>query len=107
MLVVFLVVQFATVGLAHQVAQGAAREAARAARAAGGDGLGAAEARGETYARSVGRGFLDDPVVDVRLSGPQAVTAQVTGTARTIVPGLGGRVDVSVTGPVEVFRPDD
>jgi Flp pilus assembly protein TadG len=106
MLVVFLVVQFGTVGLAHQAAQGAAREAARTARAAGGDGLGVAEARGETYARSVGRGFLDNPVADVRLNGDQTVTAQVTGTARTVVPGFGGRVDVSVTGPVEVFRPD-
>lgn len=107
MLVVFLVVQFGTVGLAHQVAQGAAREAARSARASGGAGLTAAEARGTAYARDVGRGFLDGAAVDVRAGAGDTVTAQVTGTARTIVPGFGGRIDVSVSGPVEVFRPDD
>lgn len=109
LLVVFLVVQFSIVGLANQAASGAAREAARAARASGGDpaGFGAAESRGLTFAATVGAGLLDGVEVRVDATGPLQVSAQVIGTARTIVPGFGGRVDVTVTGPVEVFRPDD
>lgn len=108
LLVIFLVVQFSIVGLANQAASGAAREAARAARASGGEpaGFGAAEARGLGFAATVGAGLLDDVVVDVGPAGPLEISARVTGTARTILPGLGGQVDVTVTGPVEVFRPD-
>jgi Flp pilus assembly protein TadG len=109
LIVIFAVVQFSLAYLGDRAAQAAAREAARVARAGAGtpDALAAARTRGAAYATTVGRGVLFDTQVVVVTVGADQVRATVTGRALQVVPGIPApRVDESVQGPVEIFRPD-
>jgi Flp pilus assembly protein TadG len=109
LIAIFAVVQFSLAYLGGRAAQAAAREASRVARAGAGtpDALDAARARGTAYASSVGRGVLFDAQVVVVTVGADQVRATVTGRALQVVPGIPApRVDESVQGPVEIFRPD-
>lgn len=106
---VFVTVQFALTFLGNQAAQAAARETARVARVGGGSAaaLGAARARGLDYAATVGHGVLLDPAVEIRLVGTGEVRATVTGRALQVVPGVPApRLEQTVQGPIEDFRPD-
>jgi len=105
----FVGVQVGQVMLGNQAALAAAREAARVARAGGGDpaALSAAAARGEAYAASIGTGVLRGADVQVvALDGGLTVRATVTAEAYALVPQLGGRITQVAEGPVEVFRGD-
>jgi len=105
----FVGVQVGQVMLGNQAALAAAREAARVARAGGGEpaALAAGAARGEAYAAQVGRGVLTGTAVTVTpVDGGLGVRAVVTGDAYALVPALGGRITQVAEGPVEVFRAD-
>ena len=109
LLLLFMGVQVGQVMLGNQAALAAAREAARVARAGGGDlgALAAAEARGRAYATSIGTGVLQGADVQVvALDGGLTVRATVTADAYALVPQLGGRITQVAEGPVEVFRGD-
>lgn len=106
---IFLVVQFSLAYLGNQVAQAAAREAARDARASGSTDVAsrdAAAAHGLAYAVSVGNGLITNVQVDVVAVGDNQVRAVVTAQAVTIVPWLGGNISQRSQGPLEQFRPD-
>ncbi|MEJ5914818.1 TadE/TadG family type IV pilus assembly protein [Pseudokineococcus sp. 1T1Z-3] len=105
----FAGVQVGQVMLGNQAALAAAREAARVARTGGGDpaALGAAAARGQAYAETVGAGVLRSADVQVVAGdGGLTVRATVTAEANALVPALGGRITQVAEGPVEVFRGD-
>ena len=103
--VIFATVQAALLFLGNQAASAAAREAARVARTS--QDLGAAEARGRSYAAEVGRGVIEDVSVQVSAVGADEVRAVVTGRGIQVVPGIPGlQIEQVVQGPVEEFRPD-
>jgi Flp pilus assembly protein TadG len=112
LVVVLLVVQLALWFHGRQVADAAAREGARVARAAGADGDGwraDAEARAAEIVRTVGPRLLQEARAEAwEQGGLRGVS--VTGTAVQVVPLL-PELTFTVTarfgGPVECFRPDD
>jgi len=67
----------------------------------------AGQARGVEYARTVGRGVLEDPQVQVFLIPGRQGRATVDGHGVAVVPGLPG-LDIHqvAQGPIEEFRPD-
>jgi Flp pilus assembly protein TadG len=109
---VLLVVQFALWFHGRQVADAAAREGARIARAAGADGTGwegDAEGRAEQVIRAVGPQLLQGASARAWEEGDQR-GVEVTGSAVQVIPLL-PELTFSITarfgGPVECFRPDD
>lgn len=104
-LVVFIIVQFALVWHANQIATATAREAARVARSSFDQAT--AESRAEDFLSVVGRGNLRNAVIDVEfLNGGDTVRATVSGRAHEIVPGLTPTVSQVIEGPREQFTPD-
>ena len=108
--IIFATVQAAMLFLGNQAASAAAREAARVARTGGGtpDAIDAGRFRGQTYAETVGKGVLEQPVrVQVGLVPGRQVRAEVDGFGVTVVPGL-PRISIhqAAQGPIEEFRPD-
>lgn len=104
MLVVLLIVQvvlWANATHSAQAAAGAALAAARAETGSAATGQGAAEGAIAQY----GDGPLNGSSVSVS-RGSETVTVTVTGTAQSVLPFFDFPVESSVTGPVEVFRPD-
>ena len=106
MLMILGIVQAGMWWYARQVALTAAQEGARAARAyqaTNEDGT----AKATTYLREVDRGtgsILNDPEVSVRRDG-NTVTVEVRGQVVSLVPGVSVSIDVTSTGPAEVFVP--
>ncbi|MDF1595118.1 MAG: pilus assembly protein [Acidimicrobiia bacterium] len=87
---------------AHQVADGAAREAVDAAQvvtATDGDGIRAAE----WFLDAAGN--LTDPQVTVTRTA-ETVTVEITGRAPRLIPGFDWSVAVRASGPVERFVPE-
>ncbi|KHL11246.1 TadE-like protein [Mumia flava] len=105
MIAILLTVQFALVYLGNQAVSAAAREAGRTARVTG-DTV-AAEARGASYASTVGGGLIDDIDVQVVQVGDDEMRATVTAHAVRLLPFL-GVTDLSeeVQGPIEQFQED-
>src|SRR4051794_25511254 len=106
MLMILGIVQAGMWWYARQVALTAAQEGARAARAyeaSNADGA----AKANSYLSQVDGGtgsILNDPQISVRRSG-DTVTVEVRGHVVTLVPGLSVSIDVTSTGPAEVFVP--
>jgi Flp pilus assembly protein TadG len=99
-----MVVQVAIWAHATHTAQSAAGTALTAARVE----EGSAAAGGQSAENAIadyGGGSLVDPAVSVS-RGTETVTVTVTGTAESLIPGLELPVTASISGPVEVFRPD-
>ncbi|MFF4773004.1 TadE/TadG family type IV pilus assembly protein [Microtetraspora fusca] len=109
--VVLLVVQLALWFHGRQVADAAAREGARIARAAGtsGDWQAAAEAKAEQIVRAIGPKILSGATARAWERGDQR-GVEVTGSAVQVVPllpDLAFTVTADFGGPIECFRPDD
>jgi len=97
--------QFAMWFLGSQVALGAAREGARAARVHTGTAdAGRSAALG--FMAQGGNGWVVDPRVRVD-RGPDTVLVAVQGRAFQLVPGLTLTISQSAGGPVERFRPPE
>ncbi|GII61287.1 hypothetical protein Skr01_13720 [Sphaerisporangium krabiense] len=112
LIVILLVVQFALVFHGRQVADAAAREGARIARAAGTGSpgwRGAAEARARAIVRDVGPRMLGSVTVRAWERGDQrGVTVQGNAVAAVpLLPGMTFTVTSTFGGPIECFRPDD
>ena len=112
LVVILLAVQFTLVFHGRQVADAAAREGARVARAAGADAPNwkqAAEKRARDIVSKIGPQMLQRVAVEAfQRGGERGVT--VRGDAVAAVP-LVGDMSFTVTatsrGPIECFRPDD
>ncbi|MEU8269891.1 TadE family protein [Sphaerisporangium sp. NPDC049002] len=112
LVVILLIVQFTLVFHGRQVADAAAREGARIARAAGTgtEGWqGAAESRARTVVRTVGPKMLQSVVVRAWQRGDQrGVTVEGDAVAVVpLLPGMSFRITSTFGGPIECFRPDD
>jgi len=103
-LLMMLVLVSVHIGLwfhARHVANAAAQEGARAARAAGAidaDG----EASAEQFIHALGSTALTDPTVTVT-RGPTTVTVTVTAKSPVVIPGLILDVRATSTSPIEQF----
>lgn len=104
MFTILFAVQFSLVYLGGQVASGAARESARTARVTGDRGQ--AQAVGERIVRQIGKGVLNNAIVDPRIGAEQA-SVTVSGEASQILPFLPiPRVSETVEGPIERYIQD-
>lgn len=108
--VVLLIVQVTLWFHGRQVADAAAREGARIARAGGESGWeDAAQAKAEQIVRAVGPRLLNGVQVRTWEEGDQR-GVEVTGSAVQVVPLL-PELSFTITsrfgGPIECFRPDD
>lgn len=104
-LMIFLIVQFGLTWHGNQIASAVAREAARVARADGGN-TAAGQQHGESYAAQIGGNGLHDVTVTVVPVGAHEIRATVTGRGIEIVDGFAPQVSQTVQGPIEEFRPD-
>lgn len=111
---ILLVVQLALIFHGRQVADIAAREGARVARAAGvGDDAGnwqaAAESRAREKLRIAGQKIMTNTTVQAWQVGDQrgvTVTGEVA-AAVPLLPGMSFGLTAKFGGPIECFRPDD
>ncbi|MFI6320545.1 TadE family protein [Nonomuraea sp. NPDC050556] len=110
---VLLIVQMALWFHGRQVADAAAREAARVARAAPYDSSGwetDAENKAMDIVRAIGPKLLSNPDVKATEEGVNERFVTVTGSAVQVIPLL-PELTFTITsrfgGPVECFRPDD
>ncbi|GAA4578886.1 hypothetical protein GCM10023194_02960 [Planotetraspora phitsanulokensis] len=108
---VLLIVQMTLWAHGRQVADAAAREGARIARASGESGgwQGEAEAKAEEIVQSVGPELLTGATVTAWEKGDER-GVNVTGTVVQVVPLLPERTFTITShfgGPIECFRPDD
>ncbi|MEU6996999.1 TadE family protein [Nonomuraea sp. NPDC046570] len=111
--VVLLIVQMALWFHGRQVADAAAREGARVARAASFDSSGwegEAEARAKDVVQAIGPRLLSDASAKATSEGVDERWVTVTGSAVQVIPLL-PELTFTVTaksgGPVECFRPDN
>ncbi|WP_344947769.1 TadE family protein [Sphaerisporangium flaviroseum] len=112
LVVILLIVQFTLVFHSRQVADAAAREGARIARAAGtgSDGWqGAAETRARNIVKAVGPKMLQAVAVQAWEKGDQrGVTVEGDAVAVVpLLPGMSFRITSTFGGPIECFRPDN
>ncbi len=112
LIVMLLVVQFTLVFHGRQVADAAAREGARVARAAGADAPGwerVAERRARDIVRNVGPQMLQKVTVEAFQRGDQrGVTVRGDAVAAVpLLPNMSFTVTSTFSGPIECFRPDD
>ncbi|WP_240506706.1 TadE family protein [Thermoactinospora rubra] len=114
LIVILLIVQFALIFHARQVADAAAREGARVARAAGvgegaGDWQGAATQRARTIIGAMGPQILTKASVQPWQRGShRGVTVRGDAVAAVpLLPGMSFRITSTFGGPIECFRPDD
>ncbi|MEO3808798.1 TadE family protein [Sphaerisporangium sp. B11E5] len=112
LIVILLVVQMALVFHGRQIADAAAREGARIARAAGADSggwQGAAESKARSIVRAVGPKMLQGVGVRAWEKGDQrGVTVEGTAVAVVpLLPGMSFKITSTFGGPIECFRPDD
>jgi Flp pilus assembly protein TadG len=101
LLLIMLVVQFALIAHAQNVAEAAAQEGVSAARR-----FDATEADGQQAAdvalSSLGPRMLTGRSISVGRT-PESVTVTVTGEALTLVPGFGRTIVEASSGPVERY----
>ncbi|GLX95569.1 TadE/TadG family type IV pilus assembly protein [Herbidospora sp. NBRC 101105] len=109
LVVVLLIVQMALWFHGRQVADAAAREGARIARAGDDDWQGAAEAKARQIIQAIGPEILQSATATAWEEGDSR-GVEVTGSAVQVVPLL-PEISFTITarfgGPVECFRPDD
>ncbi|SEM04715.1 TadE/TadG family type IV pilus assembly protein [Nonomuraea pusilla] len=111
--VVLLIVQVALWFHGRQVAEAAAREGARVARAApfdSGDWEGAARAKAEDVVHAIGPRLLSGARATTSERDPDQRWVTVTGSAVQVIPllpDLSFTITATSGGPVECFRPDD
>ncbi|WP_246059847.1 MULTISPECIES: TadE/TadG family type IV pilus assembly protein [Herbidospora] len=109
LVVVLLIVQMALWFHGRQVADAAAREGARIARAGDDDWQGAAEAKAQQIIQAIGPEILQSATATAWEEGDSR-GVEVTGSAVQVVPLL-PEISFTITarfgGPVECFRPDD
>lgn len=89
---------------ASNLATAAAQEASRTAQLLTGT-AGAGEAAGQDFLAQAGPNLVLAPQVSV-VRGADTVTAEVTGQAPRVFPGVTLRVRARSAGPVEVFEAD-
>jgi hypothetical protein len=106
MLMLLLIVQFAVWAHTVHVAQAAAAEALAAARAEGGSAA-AGQAHADQVRAQIGRRLLAGATITVT-RGDDTARVEISGAAPRVVPlpFLNLPVHVTVSGPVERFRPD-
>jgi len=110
---VLLIVQVALWFHARQVAEAAAREGARVARAApfdSGDWEGAATGKATEIIRTVGPSLLREATATTSEKEPDERFVTVTGSAVQVIPllpELAFTITATSGGPVECFRPDN
>ncbi|MBD3144064.1 pilus assembly protein [Microbispora camponoti] len=108
--VVLLIVQVTLWFHGRQVADAAAREGARIARAGGSDGWQeAAEGKARQIVQAIGPQLLKDAQAQAWEQGDQR-GVEVTGSAVQVVPLLPAMTFTITSrfgGPIECFRPDD
>ncbi|MFL6115201.1 MAG: TadE/TadG family type IV pilus assembly protein [Catenulispora sp.] len=103
LLLILLIIQFALVWHAEQVAQTAASQAVNAARAQNTSGA-AGQGRGEQILSQLGHGVLTNDSISVSRGAGQ-VSADVSGQVESIIPGWHPTVHAHAAAPVEVFVP--
>jgi hypothetical protein len=108
---VLVIVQMTLWAHGRQVADAAAREGARIARASGTSSgwQGEAETRAEEIVQTIGPQLLSDATATAWQNGDE-VGVNVTGTVVQVVPLLPERTFTITShfgGPIECFRPDD
>lgn len=104
LLLIMAVVQFGLWYHAEHVAQAAAQEGVRAARAEGStsdDG----KTRTEQFLAATGAAIIDGPVIVVTRNATQA-SVRVTGTVVAVIPGLRLDVQGEAASPTEEFQAD-
>jgi Flp pilus assembly protein TadG len=104
-LLLLLVLASVHIGLwfhAQHLADAAAQEGVRAARAAGATDADGTD-RAQQMLRDLGSGSLAHPAVAVSRTA-ETVTVTVTGEAPAVVPGFVSTVSASTTSPIEAFR---
>lgn len=99
-----LVVQVGLWAHATHTAQSAAGTALTEVRTETGSAAAGGQAA-ETAIAQYSGGSLVDPAAEIA-RGTETVTVTVTGTAKSLIPGLALPVTVTATGPVEAFKPD-
>ncbi|MCF6468038.1 pilus assembly protein [Nonomuraea sp. MG754425] len=110
---VLLIVQVALWFHAREVAEAAAREGARVARAApfdSGDWPGAATGKATEIIRAVGPRLLQEATATTAEKEPDERFVTVTGSAVQVIPllpDLAFTITATAGGPVECFRPDN
>ncbi|MFC5180217.1 TadE/TadG family type IV pilus assembly protein [Actinomadura harenae] len=105
-LIILLVVQFAMVFFARQVALAAAQAGARTARTEpGGDWNGLAVERATANVDQVGKNLLNPVTVQAGQEGDER-WVEVRGTAVRVIPFMTFHVAQRSRGPIECFRPD-
>ncbi|MFI6501444.1 TadE/TadG family type IV pilus assembly protein [Nonomuraea typhae] len=107
-----LIVQVALWFHGRQVAEAAAREGARVARAAPADASWEeeAKAKAESVVAAIGPRLLSEARADTSTREPDERWVSVTGSAVQVIPllpELAFTVTATSGGPVECFRPDD
>ncbi|MEV0379991.1 TadE family protein [Nonomuraea sp. NPDC050643] len=108
-----LIVQVAFWFHARQVAEAAAREGARVARAApfdSGDWEGAATTKATDIVRAIGPRLLGSATATTSEKEPDERFVTVTGSAVQVIPllpDLAFTITATAGGPVECFRPDN
>ncbi|MFI6596310.1 TadE family protein [Nonomuraea sp. NPDC050536] len=111
--VALLIVQVALWFHGRQVAEAAAREGARVARAApfdSGSWESDAKAKAESVVRAIGPKLLENAAASTGTSDPDQRWVTVTGSAVQVVPllpDLTFTITATSGGPVECFRPDN
>lgn len=104
LLLIMSVVQFGLWYHAEHVAQAAAQEGVRAARAEGStsnDG----DARTEEFLAATGASIIDRPIIVVTRNAQQA-SVKVRGTVVAVIPGLHLEVHGEAASPTEEFQAD-
>ncbi|MCA2182943.1 pilus assembly protein [Nonomuraea glycinis] len=110
---VLLIVQVTLWFHGRQVAEAAAREGARVARAAPADSGGweqEAQAKARDVLTAIGPQLLDGASVDTAEKDPDERHVTVTGSAVQVIPllpELAFTITATAGGPIECFRPDD
>ncbi|NUO98967.1 MAG: pilus assembly protein [Nonomuraea sp.] len=111
--VVLLIVQVALWFHGREVAEAAAREGARVARAApfdSGDWQGSATAKATEIVKAIGPRLLENATATTAEQDPDQRFVTVTGSAVQVVPllpPLTFTITATAGGPVECFRPDN
>jgi Flp pilus assembly protein TadG len=104
LLLIMVVVQFGLWYHAEHVAQAAAQEGARAARAEG-SSSDEGKARAEHFLTATGGSVIDQPSVVVT-RGADHASVVVTGNAVAVIPGLHLGVHARADSPTEEFEAD-
>ncbi|MEV5414480.1 TadE/TadG family type IV pilus assembly protein [Thermopolyspora sp. NPDC052614] len=112
LIVILLAVQFTLVFHGRQVADAAAREGARVARAAGVNAPGwkrLAERRARDIVRTIGPQMLQKVTVEAfERGGERGVTVRGDAVAAVpLLPNMSFPVTATFSGPIECFRPDN